>query len=107
MKPLLKLLNENKIKIWLDDTREAPDGFLPFNNIEDIIKLINKNRVGYISFDHDLGYEKTGCDLARYIEEKAYNGEIDSIGWDVHSANPVGSKKIKQAMNNADKYWGR
>jgi hypothetical protein len=60
-----------------------------------------------VSFDHDLGDsdELTGYDIAKWIEEKAFNGEISRFTWAIHSANPVGRVRIKQAMQNADKFW--
>lgn len=91
-----------KILIWLDDERPVPKYLLKKQYSEVIIcrtyeQAVNqlnyicrtKSRV-YISFDHDLGEEKTGYDLAKYIIE--HNISID--GFLVHSMNPVGRKNI-------------
>lgn len=59
----------------------------------------------HISFDHDLGRNLSGYDLAKYIEKWAFHNLMNRITWEIHSANPVGRKSIEMAMKNADKYW--
>ena len=85
-----------------------PEGFdIHVKTYEETIPLLIKNEVEYISFDHDLGTEKTGYDIASWIEKSAFAGTLDPIGWKVHSANPVGAKNIEVAMRQADKYWAQ
>jgi len=94
------------MKLWIDDVRPKPDDFdLEAKTFAHAIKLLRKYKVTFISFDHDLGEEKSGYDIARWIEEKAFNNEISKINWQVHSANPIGRDRIILAMKNAEKYW--
>lgn len=105
------------MKIWLDDIRTMPDDFdIWFKRGEDLVEYIrSKKPISFISFDHDLSFKHyfglnpfnkmTGYDVARMIEELAYYGTIPKFEWMVHSANPVGAKRIKMTMENADKYW--
>jgi hypothetical protein len=104
------------MRIWLDDLRPMPKDFdIHFKRGEQLIEYIRGgNKIDFISFDHDLSFKHyygiqngklTGYDVARLIEELAYYNKINRFGWKVHSANPVGAKRIKQAMLNADKYW--
>jgi len=111
------------MKLWLDDIRMTPftprdsreeypfDRYAPYDVIaqtyDEAIKLIDTGKIKFISFDHDLGEGKTGYDVAKYIEEGAYNGTISRIYYKVHSANPVGSQNIKQAMDNAWRIWSQ
>lgn len=100
------------MKLWLDDLRD-PSGWKPGEDWEwaetadQAINLISRGKVKEISFDHDLGDDihGSGYTVAFYIEEQAFFGRIGRIKWSVHSANPVGRKRIEAAMQNADKYW--
>ena len=91
------------IKIWLDDERPAPDGWTLCKTYEECVGLLPI--ATHISFDHDLGGDKTGYDVAKYIENLAANGLNHKIGWAIHSANPVGRTNIQLAMLNAERYW--
>ena len=95
------------MNLWLDDIRKKPDGFdLHVTNVRSAKELIITGRVKFISFDHDLGdNQDTGYDLAKFIEELAANNMIPRLGWSIHSANPVGAEKIRQAMKSADRFW--
>jgi hypothetical protein len=81
--------------------------------------MIGEYDITHISFDHDLGYgnkNKTGYDVACYIEAlaeaesnlKKHNVEYVKVPhptWEIHSRNPVGRKRIEQAMKSAERYW--
>lgn len=96
----------HQIKIWLDDVRPAPSHeWVICTTAEQAIGLINMGSVTFISFDHDLGEGATGYDVAKYIEEEAVYGNLEPIGYEIHSSNPVGRKNIWMAMNNAWRYW--
>jgi hypothetical protein len=44
-------------------------------------------------------------DVAKWIEEQAFHGNIPRLVWAVHSKNSVGAKNMEQALRNADKFW--
>ena len=106
---------EEEIRIWLDDVRPMPlspnmfDQNKWFNihckTAEEAIELIKTGKVTCISFDHDLGRDLTGYDVAKYIEEAAFNSEIPEIDYYIHSGNPVGAGNIDAAMKKALIYW--
>lgn len=61
-----------------------------------------------ISFDHDLGLEESGYDIAKWIVEQILDGNLDlpkEFSYTVHSANPVGKRNIEALFNNFTKYW--
>lgn len=93
------------MKLWIDDIRVAPEGWVWATTSADAIKMILSHSIEEISFDHDLGGEDTAYRVATLIEERAYQGKIPRMIWHVHSANPVGERNIRMAMQNADKYW--
>lgn len=91
------------MKLWLDDVRPAPEGYTWVKTVGHAIMYIVSDKFTHISFDHDLGKELTGYDLAKWIEKNA--DDIKPMTWDVHSANPVGRKNIEAAMCGAEKRW--
>lgn len=58
------------------------------------ITLLRTNHYDIVSFDHDLGEEKTGYDIAKFIVEN----QIQIKSFYVHSANPVGKKNIEDLL---------
>ena len=109
IKTALKMLDERKINVWLDDVRTKPASFdVWVKTPEEAIDLLKQNIVGHISLDHDLGLEpdtRNGYMVASWIEEHAYIGDLVPLSWNVHSQNSVGRDKMSQALMNADKFW--
>lgn len=104
------------IKLWLDDERDpnsrkiqelfgAEPNMIWVKTVPAAISRLKSGNVEYISLDHDLGTTATGYDVAKWIEEQAFNGTLNRINWAVHSMNTEGSKAIRNALLNADKYW--
>ena len=104
------------IKLWLDDERNpdhaviqelfgADPDMIWVKTAEAAIARLKSNAVSWISLDHDLGTAATGYDVAKWIEERAYSGELSRLTWTIHSANVVGARRMRQALENADRYW--
>lgn len=114
------------MKIWLDDLRDprAAHFHLEYvTNDEDYIaswkesdvvwlkeskaciQALETGKVTQISLDHDLGPYGCGLDVANWIEQAAFEGRIPRLVWSVHSANPVGSRAMRAALQNADRFW--
>ena len=92
-----------KIILYVDDIRNIPlfynrtDKIIIARNYEEAIKnltLIKKFDI--IDLDHDLGEEKSGYDIAKYIVENQI--KVDAIR--IHSMNPVGVQNIKQLLQH-------
>ena len=95
-------------RLWVDDVRSMPESYNALaKTYEEAIDYLKTGQVELISLDHDLGTEKSGYDIAVWIEEKAFSGEISTLEWRIHSANPVGRKRIEQSLSNADRYWNK
>jgi len=45
------------MKLFLDDVRHAPKGWIRTHNVESTINLLKSNRVTKLSLDHDLGID--------------------------------------------------
>ena len=48
-----------------------------------------------VDFDHDLGEDKTGYDIAKWLVEYNYFGKFR-----IHSMNPVGANNIRQLLKH-------
>ena len=102
------IIAQGKLKVWLDDERPMrEDCNLHVKTARHAIDLLSQGEVEYISFDHDLGMGKTGYDVANWIEEAVFRNNFPRIGWDVHSANPVGAQRIKTVMKKLDQEWDK
>jgi hypothetical protein len=102
-----------KLKIWLDDQfdelekRRPPDGWVGTKTAQETISLLQTNNVESISLDHDLGPEEAGngYQVAKWIEQAAFEGTISRLKWHIHSANSVGEANMTSALKSADKFW--
>ena len=108
------------MRLWIDDIRPMPDDFDVWaKSANKAIKILQSGKITHVSFDYDLGdvieipgpimlwneHEKTGYDVAMWVEQRAYEGRIKQFTYTIHSANPVGAKKIENAMKNAERFW--
>jgi len=98
-----------RVKVWLDDFRPAPAGWIRTYWPEEVIELLKTGDVEEISLDHDLGdhygagKERTGYDVLTWMEEAVLTeGFIPPI-INIHTANPVAEKRMwacVKAMEN-------
>jgi len=61
------------IKIWLDDARGAPEGWVRTRTPAETIELLKSGQVEVLSLDHDLGVDDTvgtGYDVLLWLEEE-------------------------------------
>lgn len=95
------------MRIFLDDVREpvpALGNVIVVRDARTAMDLVRTGLVSWISFDHDLGTDLTGYDVAMLIEDLVFMGDIRCPEWQVHSANPVGRERIKMAMLGAEAF---
>jgi hypothetical protein len=99
------------MKVWLDDERPAPGGWVhvksDFETIEFLCRKENRGNVTHLSLDHDLGAEEfgTGYDVVLVLEDLAANDMWKAIPEKitVHSANPVGRAKMEAGIRSIEK----
>jgi hypothetical protein len=90
------------IKVYLDDERQTPEGWVRAYWPDEVIELIKQGDVEEISLDHDLGDDDrgTGYDVLLWIEEQVFtdpNFVLPEIN--VHSANTSAVEKMLRAVN--------
>lgn len=93
--------------VWLDDVRPMPESFTHHvKTAAEAIELLETNQVTLISLDHDLGdNQRTGYDVAKFIERAASKGVLKRLVVAVHTANPVGRLNMCAAIEKAKKFW--
>lgn len=93
------------MKIFLDDERKAPKGWIPVRWPQDAINLLKNNQVEIISLDHDLGNDSkgTGYDVILWIEEQVALGKMLPPVIQVHSANPSAKQKMISGINSINR----
>lgn len=96
-------------KLWLDDLRPAPPGWLWVKTAWEAMEFLGRGGVVEISLDHDLGGDENGngYHVANWIEAEAYHGRIKRIAWRIHSANPIGSERMQRAFERAEASWAK
>jgi hypothetical protein len=101
------------VRVWLDDLREAPAGWVRIKTPEEAIELLRAGEVTELSLDHDLGLdtedaERTGYDvllwLEREVAEERWGFPLPSIR--IHSANPVGRARMERAIASIERLRG-
>lgn len=87
------------MKVFLDDCRETPPGWVRTYTAPQTIALLETGLVDELSLDHDLGeLDGTGYDVCLWLEEAVYGGFVPPKKIYIHSANPVGRAKMKVAI---------
>jgi len=99
------------IKVWLDDTRPAPKGWVRCFWPDEVIELLESGEVTHLDLDHDLGDvgnpngERTGNDVLLWLEEKIFTKEfeykIPSIF--LHADNASARQKMRAAIIAIDR----
>lgn len=103
---LAGLSKPEHIKIWLDDVREAPEGYCHCHSVNETIKKIIKCEKEYavideINCDHDLGdYASDGGDGIKLIDWLVKRKTYYPVK--LHTMNPVGRENMQREI---DRYW--
>ena len=97
-------------KIWIDDIREAPEGFKWFKTVKDFIDWCYQRQdlsdVALIDTDHDAGdYQEFGGDYIKIFDYLDKCG-VKNVTVHIHSANPVGATNIRKIIGrNKENGW--
>ena len=90
------------VKVYLDDKRPTPNGYVRAFWPEDVQLFIESLNVTELSLDHDLGNDEhgTGNDVVCYVEEKVYFTDYIAPKISVHSDNSSAKAKMMLGINN-------
>ena len=84
------------MRIFLDDERVAPDGWVQVHWPSEAIALLETGQVEELSLDHDLGDDErgTGYDVVLWVEEAVFLRGFKPPRIFVHSANASAREKM-------------
>ena len=90
------------MRVYLDDERVTPDGWIRVYWPEEAIALLESGQVEEISLDHDLGDDEhgTGYDVVLWIEEAVALRGFKPPRMCVHSANSSAKEKTLSGIQS-------
>ena len=99
---MLSVRKDNRLKVYLDDERTAPEGWVRVKTPAQAIALLDTGMVSHLSLDHDLGDDKnvgTGYDVVLWMEEQFFlNHYCPPENITVHSANVSARGKMEAGI---------
>ena len=88
-------------RLWIDDVREAPEGWLHAHSTFEAIDILKNNDVKYISLDHDAGdFEPDGGDFINVLDWIEQAGGGEKYIFTIHSMNPVGRSNMIRVIEH-------
>lgn len=97
---------DNKALIYLDDLREAPEGYTRVKSVNEAISLIESLEkqnidIELIDLDHDLGdFSNDGGDAIKLLDWLVERKTFYPVT--LHTMNVVGRDNMQKII---DKYW--
>jgi len=105
------------VKLWHDDVRPAPDGWVWARTNDEALKYLRTGEVEEISLDHDLGCPYTEEEIMADVELAWYRGTSNETGLDlcramvrenlvpervrIHSWNPPGAEAMAKVLTGS------
>lgn len=92
------------MKVWLDDERPCPAGWVACRWPAEVIALLETGNVTHLSLDHDLGEDssyanpRTGMDVVTWLEEAVVVRGFKLPLCSVHSMNPVRAPIMRRIL---------
>ncbi|MFL6658149.1 MAG: cyclic-phosphate processing receiver domain-containing protein [Massilia sp.] len=93
------------MKVYLDDERATPDGWVRAYWPDEVIALLETGQVRELSLDHDLGDDVrgTGYDVVLWVEEAVALRGFIAPAMFVHSANSSARDKMLAGIRAIEK----
>ena len=97
---------DKRIKIWVDDVRPVPAGYVGTKSVNETIALIREiedggGTVELLDLDHDLGdFAHDGGDAICILDFLAERETFYPVV--MHTANPVGRGNMQRMI---DRFW--
>lgn len=97
------------MKIYLDDERPTPPGWVGVKTAEETVRVLRTGRVTQLSLDHDLGPRAvgTGYDVLVWLEQAVFAGRLRVPKIYIHTANPSARVKMLLAVTSIERLAAR
>ena len=88
------------MKVYLDDERVAPDGWVQCRWPNEVISLLASGCVEVVSLDHDLGDDErgTGYDVVLWMEEAVMTRGFVPPQIIIHTANSAARARMEAGV---------
>lgn len=92
------------MRVYLDDERTTPEGWVRVYWPEEAIALLEAGGVDELSLDHDLGDDErgTGYDVVLWVEEAVALRGFRPPKMSVHSANSSARQKMESGIRSIE-----
>ena len=100
------------MKIWLDDVRTAPEGWIHMHNIDEMEKVIEIMMqkadlfIDEMSLDFHLAHPKNGVDVMKFLADLCKDNNTPRFWPKIiyyHSNDPNGVKIMKEFAESVNK----
>lgn len=93
------------MKVFLDDERQTPEGWVRVYWPDEAIALLRSGEVTHLSLDHDLGDDTrgTGYDVVLWIEQGVAQHDFIPPAITVHSANTSARVKMEAGVKSIER----
>lgn len=90
------------MRVYLDDERPTPDGWVRCYWPDEVISLLEAGGVDELSLDHDLGNDArgTGYDVLVWMERAVAERGFDPPRVHLHTQNVAGRQRMKLALQS-------
>ena len=91
-----------KVKIYVDDIRPVPEGYIGTKSVNETIVLIQQieadgGEIVLLDLDHDLGdYAKDGGDAIKILDYLVEHETLYPVA--IHTMNPVGAENMRRVI---------
>jgi hypothetical protein len=98
-------VSPEKLRVYLDDERDAPPGWVRVYTAAEAIELLQTGCVEEISLDHDLGPPDvgTGYDVVAWLEARVISDGFSPPLIRIHTANPVARVRMQAAVRSIER----
>ena len=94
------------MKVYLDDIRPTPPGWIRTYKVRDTCDILLTRKVEYLSLDNDLGFEdpkQEGHNVISFIEEQLFNDPTFPVPIiTFHSSNEGRKALMKPALEKLE-----
>ncbi len=93
------------MKVYLDDERETPEGWVRTYTVPETLALLRTGQVTHLSLDNDLGEGNLeGRHVVDNIEHWVKSSGFVPPVISIHSMNSVAAQRMRQVLANIERY---
>jgi hypothetical protein len=88
------------MKVYLDDQRPAPPGWVLVRNADDAIDQLRTGKVTELSLDYDLGdpHFGTGLQVLDWLEQALEERKVSLPRLTAHSGSVIGRRRLEATI---------